>query len=203
MADFIRFFIPFYFIIFFLVSFVGISYKVAQQIGKNPNVLPKDDSAYGLVGFYFKLILFALFMYTILLLLFPKDMFSAFKINALEYNLIQCTGLGLMMMALMWVVIAQLQMKNSWRIGIDSTTKTDLVTHGLFRYSRNPIFLGMTISLIGFFLALPTVIAFAFVLTGSILMQIQIRLEEEYLLKEHGQIYVAYKKKVKRMLGLH
>lgn len=176
---------------------------MAQQIGKNPNVLPKDDSAYGLVGFYFKLILFALFMYTILLLLFPKDMFSAFKINALEYNLIQYTGLGLMMMALIWVVIAQLQMKNSWRIGIDSTTKTDLVTHGLFRYSRNPIFLGMTISLIGFFLALPTVIAFAFVLTGSILMQIQIRLEEEYLLKEHGQIYVAYKKKVKRMLGLY
>ncbi|MGX5684476.1 methyltransferase family protein [Chryseobacterium cucumeris] len=203
MADFIRFFIPFYFIIFFLVSFVGISYKVAQQIGKNPNVLPKDDSAYGLVGFYFKLILFALFMYTILLLLFPKDMFSAFKINALEYNLIQYIGLGLMMMALIWVVIAQLQMKNSWRIGIDSTTKTDLVTHGLFRYSRNPIFLGMTISLVGFFLALPTVIAFAFVLTGSILMQIQIRLEEEYLLKEHGQIYVAYKKKVKRMLGLY
>ncbi|WP_330746297.1 methyltransferase family protein [Chryseobacterium sp. CP-77] len=203
MADFIRFFIPFYFIIFFLVSFVGISYKVAQQIGKNPNVLPKDDSAYGLVGFYFKLILFALFMYTILLLLFPKDMFSAFKINALEYNLVQYTGLGLMMMALIWVVIAQLQMKNSWRIGIDSTTKTDLVTHGLFRYSRNPIFLGMTISLIGFFLVLPTVIVFSFLLIGSVLMQIQIRLEEEYLLKEHGQIYVAYKKKVKRMLGLY
>ncbi|WP_137904058.1 methyltransferase family protein [Chryseobacterium sp. 2VB] len=201
MADFIRFFIPFYFIIFFLVSFVGISYKVAQQIGKNPNVLPKDDSAYGLVGFYFKLILLALFMYTILLLLFPKEIFSAFKINALEYNLIQYTGLGLMMMALIWVVIAQLQMKNSWRIGIDSTTKTELVTDGLFRFSRNPVFLGMTISLIGFFLVFPTVITFSFLLTGNILMQIQIRLEEEFLLKEHGEIYLTYKKRVKRMLG--
>ncbi|MGG1922694.1 isoprenylcysteine carboxylmethyltransferase family protein [Chryseobacterium sp. NRRL B-14798] len=201
MTDFIRFFIPFYFIIFFTVSFVGISYRVAKRIGKNPNVLPKDDSAYGLVGFYFKLILLALFMYTILLLLFPKDMFSAFKINALEYNLIQYTGLGFMMMALIWVVIAQLQMKNSWRIGIDSTTKTELVTDGLFRFSRNPVFLGMTISLVGFFLVFPTVITFSFLLTGNILMQIQIRLEEEFLLKEHGEIYLTYKNRVKRMLG--
>ncbi|THV62237.1 methyltransferase family protein [Chryseobacterium candidae] len=203
MADFIRFFIPFYFIIFFLVSFVGISYKVAKQIGKNPDVLPKDDSAYGLVGLYFKLILFALFIYTMLLLFFPKEIFSAFKINVLEYDIFQYTGIISMIFALTWVIIAQLQMKNSWRIGIDNSAKTELVTHGLFRFSRNPIFLGMTISLIGFFLAFPTVIAFAFLLTGNILMQIQIRLEEEFLLKEHGEIYKTYKKTVKRMFTFY
>lgn len=203
MADFIRFFIPLYFIFFFIISFVGISYKVARQIGKNPNVLPKDDSAYGLVGLYFKLVLLALSIYTILLLFFPEDILPAFKINVLEYNLIQYTGLDLMMMALIWVFIAQLQMKNSWRIGIDHTMKTDLITHGLFRFSRNPIFLGMTISLVGFFLVFPTVIALAFLLMGSVLMQIQIRLEEEHLLKEHGQIYLAYKKRVKRMLSFY
>lgn len=203
MADFIRFFIPSYFMIFFLVSFVGISYKVAGQIGKNPNVLPKDDSAYGLVGLYFKLILFALFMYTILLLFFPEYMYDAFKINILEYDFFHYMGFVLMIVALVWVILAQLQMKNSWRIGIDSTTKTELVTHGLFRISRNPIFLGMTISLVGFFLVFPTVIAFSFLLMGNVLMQIQIRLEEEYLIKEHGEIYLTYKKRVNRMLSLY
>jgi protein-S-isoprenylcysteine O-methyltransferase Ste14 len=201
MTDFIRFFVPLYFILFFLISFVGISYKVAKQIGKNPNVLPKDDSAYGLVGFYFKLMLFALFIYTILILIFPKDIFSAFKIIFLEHNLFQYIGLGLMIIALIWVIIAQFQMKNSWRIGIDNTMKTDLIIHGLFRFSRNPIFLGMTVSLVGFFLVVPTVIALTFLLIGSILMQIQIRLEEECLIKEHGQIYLAYKNRVKRMLS--
>lgn len=203
MADFIRFFIPLYFIFFFIISFVGISYKVAKQIGKNPNVFPKDDSAYGLVGLYFKLILLALFIYTVLLLFFPKEIFPAFKINNLEYDLFQYTGLGLMIIALIWVITAQLQMKNSWRIGIDNTMKTDLITRGLFRFSRNPIFLGMTISLLGFFLVFPTVIAFSFLLMGSILMQIQIRLEEEFLIKEHGEIYLTYKKKVNRMLSLY
>lgn len=203
MTDFIRFFIPFYFIIFFTVSFLGISYKVAKQIGKNPDVLPKDDSAYGLVGVYFKLILLALFIYTILLLLFPEDIFPAFKINIPESEALKYIGLITMISALIWVITAQLQMKNSWRIGIDSTTKTDLITHGLFSFSRNPIFLGMTMSLFGFFLVLPTAVAFSFLLIGGMLMQIQIRLEEEYLQKEHGQIYTAYKKRVKRMLGFY
>ena len=201
MTDFIRFFIPFYFTIFFTVSFVGISYRIAKRIGKSPNVLPKDDSAYGLVGLYFKLILLALFIYTILLLLFPEDIFPVFKINIPEPEALKYIGLVIMISALIWVITAQLQMKNSWRIGIDSTMKTDLITHGLFRFSRNPIFFGMTVSLFGFFLVFPTVITFSFLLTGNILMQIQIRLEEEFLLKEHGEIYVIYKKRVKRMLG--
>ncbi|WP_255815214.1 isoprenylcysteine carboxylmethyltransferase family protein [Chryseobacterium sp. MA9] len=108
-----------------------------------------------------------------------------------------------MILALIWVITAQFQMKNSWRIGIDNTTKTELITHGLFRFSRNPIFLGMTMSLFGFFLVIPTVTVFVFLLVGNILMQIQIRLEEEYLVKAHGQIYLTYKKRVNRMLSLY
>ncbi|WP_126650632.1 methyltransferase family protein [Chryseobacterium aureum] len=203
MADFIRFFIPYYFLLFFIVSFLGISVKVAKQIGKNPNVLPRDGSAYALVGLYFKLILLALFAYVMLLLWFPESVFPAFKIQLLESSFFQYTGFFLMMTAFIWVVIAQMQMKDSWRIGIDSEIKTNLITHGLFRFSRNPIFLGMTISLAGFFLIFPTVIALSFLMIGSILMQIQIRLEEEYLIKEHGQMYLAYKKRVKRMLSLY
>ncbi|RXM38944.1 isoprenylcysteine carboxylmethyltransferase family protein [Chryseobacterium sp. CH21] len=203
MADFIRFFIPSYFLLFFTISFLGISVKVAKQIGKNPNVLPRDGSAYALVGLYFKLILLALFAYVMLLLWFPESVFPAFKIQLLEYPFFQYTGLILMITAFVWVVIAQIQMKDSWRIGIDIEMKTKLVTHGLFRFSRNPIFLGMIISLIGFFLVFPTIIALFFLLMGSILIQIQIRLEEEYLIKEHGEIYQTYKKRVKRMLNLY
>lgn len=197
-----RFFIPLYFIVFFTVSFLGISFTVARKIGKNPNVLPKDDSAYGLIGFYFKITIITLFIYTVLFLLFPQTVFSTFRINIMDLDSIRYAGITLMITAFIWVVTAQVQMKNSWRIGIDCKTKTELITHGLFRFSRNPIFLGMMVSLIGFFLAFPTVIAFIFSLMGCILMQIQIRLEEEYLQKQHGQAYLTYKKRVGRMLSL-
>ena len=35
---------------------------------------------------------------------------------------------------------------------------------------------------------------------GFVLTQIQIRLEEEYLVKMHGNVYLEYKQKVRRML---
>ncbi|AZA76470.1 isoprenylcysteine carboxylmethyltransferase family protein [Chryseobacterium sp. G0186] len=203
MVDFIRYFIPLYFILFFLVSLVGVSFTVAQRIGKNPNVLPGDDSAYGLIGLYFKLTLFFLLIYTLLLFIFPDIIESTFRINLMNIPVFQYSGIVLMMIAFIWVFIAQWQMKDSWRIGIDHDAKTELVTQGLFRFSRNPIFFGMTVSLIGFFLAFPTIIALLFLLVGSILMQIQIRLEEEFLLNQHGQIYTAYKKRVGRMLRLY
>ncbi|WET50026.1 isoprenylcysteine carboxylmethyltransferase family protein [Chryseobacterium indologenes] len=201
MADFITFFIPIYFTAFFVVSFLGISITLASKIGKNPNVLPKGDSAYALVGRYFKYILAVLFIYTILPLLFPGAG-ESFKIQMLDFALFQYFGIGVMLLAFIWVVIAQLQMKDSWRIGIDECMKTKLVTTGLFQFSRNPIFLGMTLSLVGFFLAFPTVIALFLAIIGSILMQIQIRLEEEHLLKQHGSVYLTYKKRVGRMLSL-
>lgn len=202
MSDFIRFFIPVYFTLFFGVSFLGISIAVARKIGKNPNVLPNDDSAYALVGWYFKLILIVLFIYTLLPLLFP-EVEEGFIINLLNQDLFLYIGIGLMLIAFIWVVIAQIQMKTSWRIGIDEHIKTELITTGLFQYSRNPIFLGMTLSLVGFFFAFPTVIAFFLLIIGNILMQIQIRLEEEHLLRQHGSVYLAYKKRTGRMLSLY
>ena len=88
-------------------------------------------------------------------------------------------------------------MKNSWRIGIDTETKTELITAGLFQLSRNPIFFG---SLIGLFLTTPNALTGLFLILGYVLIQIQIRLEEEFLTDQHGQKYTEYKQKVRRLI---
>ncbi|WP_326983413.1 methyltransferase [Chryseobacterium sp. MYb264] len=200
MTDFLRLFIPLYFILFFAVAFFGASFVVARRIGKNPNVLPKDDSAYGLIGQYFKLCLFGLFAYTVLLFCFAHFLFRLYLIPFLDVHYLKYIGIFLMILSFTWVVIAQIQMKNSWRIGIDEDLKTELITVGLFNYSRNPIFLGMIFSLIGFFLTLPTMFSLLFMILGIILIQIQIRLEEEFLLRQHGESYLHYESRVRRLL---
>jgi protein-S-isoprenylcysteine O-methyltransferase Ste14 len=195
MTDFLRFFLPIYFIVYFGIAFMLKSLLVALRIGKNPLVLPQDDTAYGLVGRYFKLTLIAMFAYVLLYAFMPTHIPSFVFLNQV---FVVYVGLFLLVFALIWTIIAQGHMQNSWRIGIDTETKTDLVTTGLFAISRNPIFLGMLISLWGLFLSTPNVCTLLFFIVGYILIQVQVRLEEEFLRSQHGQAYSAYMSEVGR-----
>jgi len=200
MTDLLRLILPIYFIIYFGVAIVLKSVIVAKRTGKNPFVLPKDDNVYGLVGFYFKLVLIAIFVYIIVYAVFPTWHDYFLPILQLANPTINYIGLALLFISLVWTVIAQTNMQNSWRIGIDTETKTELVTSGLFAISRNPIFFGMIITLLGAFLATPNALTALLLILGYILIQIQIRLEEEFLTKEHGQKYLKYKQKVRRLI---
>ena len=200
MIDFLRIVLPIYFIIYFGVAFVLKSVVVAKRIGKNPLVLPKDDSAYGLIGLYFKLTLIAMLIYVLAYAFFPTWHDNFLPIVQFNNQTVKYIGLTLLFISLVWTVIAQGHMKNSWRIGIDTDTKTELVTNGLFSISRNPIFFGMILSLVGLFLTTPNALTLIFLILGYVLIQIQIRLEEEFLTKEHGQAYIGYKQKVRRLI---
>ena len=91
-------------------------------------------------------------------------------------------------------------MANSWRIGIDEKNKTELVTNGLFSFSRNPIFLGVMIANVGLFLIIPN--AFTMLIVALLIVSIntQIRLEEEFLKGSHGATYQDYFNRVRRWL---
>jgi protein-S-isoprenylcysteine O-methyltransferase Ste14 len=200
MNEFLRVFLAAYFIVYFGIAFVAKSVLVAKRIGKSPLVLPRDDSAYGLIGFYFKLTIIFIFIY-VLLYAFAPTFYSTFlPILQLDILRLKFVGLVLLVFALIWTVIAQAHMKNSWRIGIDTEMKSELVTTGLFRFSRNPIFFGMIVSLLGLFLITPNALTGLFLILGYVLIQIQIRMEEEFLTRQHGQQYLDYKQTVRRLI---
>jgi len=200
MNEFLRILLPTYFIVYFGIAFVAKSIIVAKRIGKNPLVLPSDDSAYGLIGLYFKLTIIFMLVYVLLFAFVPTLYDNFLPVKQLDNLTIKWVGLGLLCFALIWTIIAQRHMKNSWRIGIDTETKTELITTGLFGFSRNPIFFGMIVSLVGLFLTTPNALTGLFLILGYVLIQIQIRLEEEFLTAEHGQNYLVYKQKVRRLI---
>lgn len=163
-------------------------------------VLPKDDSAFGLVGRYFKQLMLALFLYVVATTFVNLSADYLPALQLLNHAGVQYTGIALMLLAFVWVLVAQYQMHDSWRIGIDTETKTKLITTGLFRYSRNPVFAGMLMSLAGLFLARPDVATLFFFFTGYLLIQVQIRLEEAFLVKQHPETYPIYKKHTRRLI---
>jgi len=78
---------------------------------------------------------------------------------------------------------------------------TVLVTHGIYRFSRNPIYVGMTAIFIGIALSIGSLWSLAFTLPVLAVMEFGvIRREERYLGAKFGQAYDDYRKRVRRWL---
>ncbi|RMF24870.1 MAG: isoprenylcysteine carboxylmethyltransferase family protein, partial [Cyanobacteria bacterium J083] len=76
---------------------------------------------------------------------------------------------------------------------------TYLVQEGLFKYSRNPIYLGMTISLLGVGLFLGSLTPFFVIpLFVWLIQTLFIEQEEKMLEEKFGDEYRQYKQKVRR-----
>ena len=201
MNDFIRIFLPVYLAVFFFAIFLLRTFIVWRRTGVNAYVLLKKEGAEGILSRYFKLIPLASILVVIIVSGFPEIYSYLSPIQWLEKQpVVTQTGIFLLMISLIWIWLSQTQMGNAWRIGIDNENKTHLVANGLFLISRNPIFLGMKVNVIGFFLVIPNAATLAIMLLTCVVVELQVALEEKHLLELHGEDYVNYCKKVRRWL---
>jgi protein-S-isoprenylcysteine O-methyltransferase Ste14 len=196
----LRIILPLYLLAFFVVAFLWRSYLVYKRTGVNPYVVGKSDRPIDFIENYYPIPLITIALTTLVYSVFPSVYQFATPIVWLDNTIVQIVGLGLMLFALLWTATAQMQMGKSWRIGIDLENKTELVEKGLFKFSRNPIFLGMRIALLGFFFALPNAFTLVAVVLADILMQMQVRLEEEFLTGVHGDSYREFCERVRRWI---
>jgi len=196
----LNYFLPIYFIFFFGLAFVWRSYLVWKTTGVNPYKLSNTESAHDYIGVLFRIVLAGCVVVVILYTSLSEGYKFLVPIVWLNHPILIWIGIALLVISLVWILIAQKDMGRSWRIGVDAYIKTDLIQGGLFSVSRNPIFLGMRLMLIGFFLVLPNAITFAIWVLGDVLMQIQVRLEEAHLREFQGDLYNAYASRVRRWL---
>ncbi len=107
-------------------------------------------------------------------------------------------GVSISFVGVCFFVVAVLSMKDSWRAGIPEKDKTELVTKGIYKISRNPAFLGFDLLYIGLLIAFFNFIHLVFVLYAVIMLHLQIIQEEEFLFKIFGEKYEVYKNKTAR-----
>ena len=113
----------------------------------------------------------------------------------------RCAGIAIGFLGDGIFLAAVVCMKDSWRAGIPDQDKTEIVTNGIYRISRNPAFLGFDLMYIGIFLMYANPLTGAFTLFAIIMLHLQILQEEIYLNEVFGETYRAYKRHVKRYLG--
>lgn len=116
----------------------------------------------------------------------------------ITYPIIRCFGALLCIISVITYEFGIWTMKKSWRAGIDESQNTELITDGIYRFSRNPAFLSHDLLSTGIFLAYFTKMTFFFGILCPVMFHYQILFEEDYLEKKFGDTYLSYKAKTRR-----
>jgi len=114
------------------------------------------------------------------------------------------TALGLafviLLLNLIISTISLIELKDSWRVGVVENQKTELVSSGIYRFTRNPYFVSYLLMFTGYTLLLQNIILLILSLTGFLFIHQMIIKEEQFLISVHGAAYTQYHKSVPRYL---
>lgn len=197
---FFRYFLPACLLAYVFTTFVGRSNVVRKSTGINPFAFKNFDTAHDFVGRVYKLTFALLVLVVLVYALSPAAYVYLAPIRWLEHPSLQWIGVAFVIFSWVWTIIAQAQMGEAWRIGIDTEHRTPLVQKGLFRISRNPIYIGGVITLSGLFLIIPNALTLLTLIVGLVVIGVLVRFEEEHVGRMYPREYTEYRKRVRRWL---
>ncbi|HKE02051.1 MAG TPA: isoprenylcysteine carboxylmethyltransferase family protein [Planctomycetota bacterium] len=117
----------------------------------------------------------------------------------LESNATLAAGVAIYVAGFALMLVAGEQMGRSWRIGIPDE-RTRLVTHGLYRFVRNPIYAGLEIALVGYAVLLPGPVPLAIAAAAAVVLPFWVRAEERRQLELHGDEFRRYRETTGRFV---
>jgi protein-S-isoprenylcysteine O-methyltransferase Ste14 len=107
-------------------------------------------------------------------------------------------GVGLCAVGVLILVASLVSFGKSFRIGIDVDQPGRLVTTGIFAVSRNPIYVGFFVFLVGQFLVFPNWVPLIYLVAATALFHRQVLREEGFMREHYGQEYAEYRRHVRR-----
>jgi len=97
-------------------------------------------------------------------------------------------------------ILSLMDIKDSWRIGVLEDQTTQLVTSGIYGFTRNPYFVSYFLMFAGYTILLQNLILLGLSFFGFWFIHQMIKKEEDYLNSVHGTAYQSYQQKVARYL---
>jgi protein-S-isoprenylcysteine O-methyltransferase Ste14 len=115
-----------------------------------------------------------------------------------DSNAVRWVGVALCLAGLILLAWSLVSFGQSFRVGIDTERPDKLITAGIFAFSRNPIYVGFALILLGQFLIFSTWLLLAYLVAGDWLFHRQVLREEEFLSRQYGRDFEEYCKRVRR-----
>lgn len=119
-------------------------------------------------------------------------------VNLFSIIPLRIAGVTLSVIALAIFVSALISFGHSWRVGIDRIHPGELVTTGIFALTRNPIYLFLDLYFFSVWLIYSNLFFLFFALIIILVNHHLIRQEEQFLLKQYGEEYRNYLRKVRQ-----
>jgi len=111
-------------------------------------------------------------------------------------------GSALLVSGVVIYAMALYSFRDSWRVGIDRERPGNLITTGIFRYSRNPIYISFDLVVLGTFLLQGRFVFLILFFCIAISLHIQILQEEKFLIQAYGDAFLSYRSKVARYFNI-
>ncbi|NHC22934.1 isoprenylcysteine carboxylmethyltransferase family protein [Nocardioides sp. IC4_145] len=125
-------------------------------------------------------------------------------IAVLEHRTVFVAGAVVAALGVVATLVVQGHMGESWRIGVDESERTALVTTGAFAIVRNPIFTAMAFTGAGLTAMTPNLVSLTGFALLLVALQLQVRVvEEPYLFSvhcAHEGSYAGYAARVGRFI---
>jgi len=120
--------------------------------------------------------------------------------SGFAFTVLGFAGALLCVLATVGTFVCWREMGKSWRLGIDPNEKTKLVFSGPYRFVRHPIYALSSVLVLGTLATTPTAAMLAIALLHLVLLQIEARREEKYLVAQHGRSYTDYQRQIGRFV---
>ena len=117
-----------------------------------------------------------------------------------QSSLVAWVGVLFCAAGLLLLLLSLVSFGRSFRVGIDADGPDELVTTGIFAFTRNPIYVAFGFVLFGEFLVLPNWILLTYLAAASWLIHRQVSREEDFLRLHYGPRYREYCQRVRRYL---
>lgn len=122
------------------------------------------------------------------------------ELHLLSDTLAGTLGLALLLVGLVVAGASLVGLRDSWRVGVLEEQQTELITTGIYRFTRNPYFVSYLLMFAAYTILLQNAILLGLSLVGFWCIHRMIVKEEAYLSAVHGEAYRRYRRKVPRYI---
>ena len=178
-------------VLFYIIYFGKMYAQSKKGIKTNQMIHGNKDKKLKFQEFAMKLITFLVIIIEVLSILLNWSILN---------NTFRSVGVVIGIISILVFFLSVYTMKDSWRAGI-TDDETELITNGIYKYSRNPAFLGFYLIYISILLMFFNYLLLVVSLLAIVSLHLQVLHEEKSLESIFNKEYNKYRKKVYRYLG--